>query len=407
MEGADNTEEERYSPGERYGRVYQINYARCILCGLCIEACPTRALTMTNEFELANTTRESLIYTKDELLAGLQEGMVDSPHAIYPGMDEQDYYRGVVTEAAGTVRQTAVSKGENDKSDEDPIESARAADARHDKGWTRERAGRSHHHLHRRGHPVLDPGHRRRDRRALHGPDEEGRAQRALLAGTMIILAVFYLANGAYFLGIVQIIVYTGAIMMLFLFVVMLVGVTAADSLKETLKGQRWLAAGCALGFGILLIAGIGNASSLHVQRARRGQRPARRQRRGTRQPHLHQVRLRLRDHRRPADHGDGRRDGAHAPRAHRTGQDPAGAGRAARARGQAPPPLPAPGVYARHNAVDIPGLLPDGTPSELTVMQTLRKRGQIRDVSQESLADLRALEQRSGSGSDVRTRTP
>ena len=41
VEGADNTEEERYSPGERYGRVYQINYLRCILCGLCIEACPT------------------------------------------------------------------------------------------------------------------------------------------------------------------------------------------------------------------------------------------------------------------------------------------------------------------------------------------------------------------------------
>lgn len=81
------------------------------------------------------------------------------------------------------------------------------------------------------------------------------------LAGTMIILAIFYLANGAYFLGVVQIIVYTGAIMMLFLFVVMLVGVTAADSLKETIKGQRWLALLCGLGFGILLLAGIGNAS--------------------------------------------------------------------------------------------------------------------------------------------------
>lgn len=68
---------------------------------------------MTNEFELANTTRESLIYTKDELLAGLEEGMVDSPHAIFPGMDEQDYYRGLVTEVApGTERQVAVSKGE-------------------------------------------------------------------------------------------------------------------------------------------------------------------------------------------------------------------------------------------------------------------------------------------------------
>jgi NADH-quinone oxidoreductase subunit I len=106
VEGADNTEEERYSPGERYGRVYQINYLRCILCGLCIEACPTRALTMTNEFELANSTRESLIYTKEELLAGLSEGMVESPHSIFPGASAQDYYDGKITAAApGTVPQ--------------------------------------------------------------------------------------------------------------------------------------------------------------------------------------------------------------------------------------------------------------------------------------------------------------
>ncbi|KUJ65840.1 hypothetical protein ACZ90_42480 [Streptomyces albus subsp. albus] len=119
VEGADNTDEERYSPGERYGRVYQINYLRCILCGLCVEACPTRALTMTNEYELADRSRAALIYTKEELLSGLTEGMVDTPHAIYPGMDEQDYYRGLVTEAApGTVRQTARSKGETDPVDD-------------------------------------------------------------------------------------------------------------------------------------------------------------------------------------------------------------------------------------------------------------------------------------------------
>jgi NADH-quinone oxidoreductase subunit I len=113
VEGADNTDEERYSPGERYGRVYQINYARCILCGLCIEACPTRALTMTNEFDLADSSRANLIYTKEQLLAGLDDGMVDTPHAIYPGTDEQDYYRGLVTEAApGTEQQVALSKGE-------------------------------------------------------------------------------------------------------------------------------------------------------------------------------------------------------------------------------------------------------------------------------------------------------
>ncbi|CAM5400176.1 MULTISPECIES: NADH-quinone oxidoreductase subunit NuoI [Streptomyces] len=130
VEGADNTDEERYSPGERYGRVYQINYARCILCGLCIEACPTRALTMTNEFELADSTRKDLIYTKDQLLAGLTEGMVDSPHAIHPGTDEQDYYRGLVTEAApGTVRQAAVSRGEPAVVDSEPVAPAEGAPA--------------------------------------------------------------------------------------------------------------------------------------------------------------------------------------------------------------------------------------------------------------------------------------
>jgi NADH-quinone oxidoreductase subunit I len=100
VEGADNTEEERYSPGERYGKVYQINYLRCILCGLCIEACPTRALTMTNEYELADTSRESLIYTKDRLLAGLTDGMVPAPHEMQPGTTEKDYYKGQVTRAS-------------------------------------------------------------------------------------------------------------------------------------------------------------------------------------------------------------------------------------------------------------------------------------------------------------------
>ncbi|MFJ9106690.1 NADH-quinone oxidoreductase subunit J [Streptomyces sp. NPDC102283] len=216
------------------------------------------------------------------------------------------------------------------------------------------------------------------------------------LAGTMIVLAVFYLANGAYFLGIVQIVVYTGAIMMLFLFVVMLVGVTAADSLKETLKGQRWLALGCSLGFGILLIAGIGNASlstfnGLGAANAAHG---------GNIEGLANLIFTKyvfafeitgallitatvgamVLTHRERTERAKTQREMSEE-----------------RVRGKHLPPLPAPGVYARHNAVDIPGLLPDGTPSELTVMQTLRRRGQIRDVSQQSLADLKALEQRSG----------
>ncbi len=87
-------EGERFSPGERYGRVYQINYLRCILCGLCIEACPTRALTMTNEYELADDNRADLIYEKSDLLAPLLPGMEQPPHPMRLGDDEEAYYRG-------------------------------------------------------------------------------------------------------------------------------------------------------------------------------------------------------------------------------------------------------------------------------------------------------------------------
>ena len=107
VEGASNTDDERYSPGERYGRVYQINYLRCILCGLCIEACPTRALTMTNEYELADDNRADLIYTKNELLAPLLPGMEEPPHAMRLGDDEGAYYRG-----AGTTTRTSHGEGE-------------------------------------------------------------------------------------------------------------------------------------------------------------------------------------------------------------------------------------------------------------------------------------------------------
>ena len=91
----------RFSPGERYGRVYQINYLRCILCGLCIEACPTRALTMTNEYELADDNRRDLIFEKSDLLAPLLPGMEEPPHAMLLGDDDKDYYRGDFKPATG------------------------------------------------------------------------------------------------------------------------------------------------------------------------------------------------------------------------------------------------------------------------------------------------------------------
>ncbi|MGW3508128.1 NADH-quinone oxidoreductase subunit J [Streptomyces sp. NPDC000994] len=213
------------------------------------------------------------------------------------------------------------------------------------------------------------------------------------LAATMIVLAIFYLTNGAYFLGIVQIVVYTGAIMMLFLFVVMLVGVTAADSLKETIKGQRWLALLCGLGFGILLIAGIANASLKEFNGT--GKANAGGNVEGlasllfTRYVFAFELTGAL-----LITATVGAMVLTHRERTERARTQRELAEQRVR-EGRHVPPLPAPGVYARHNAVDIAGLLPDGTPSELTVSKTLRERGQIRDVSAEALNDLKALEQR------------
>ena len=92
------------------------------------------------------------------------------------------------------------------------------------------------------------------------------------LATTMIALAMFYVAQDALFLGVVQVVVYTGAVMMLFLFVLMLIGVDSSESLVETIRGQRVAAILAGLGFGVLLIAGIGSAATDRIRRAGAGQ---------------------------------------------------------------------------------------------------------------------------------------
>jgi NADH-quinone oxidoreductase subunit I len=101
VEAGANAPEEQYSAGERYGRVYQINYLRCIFCGMCIEACPTRALTMTTFYELSAPSREDMIYTKDELLAPFEDGMLAAPHPMVAGLSDDDYYSGQVTGPTG------------------------------------------------------------------------------------------------------------------------------------------------------------------------------------------------------------------------------------------------------------------------------------------------------------------
>jgi NADH-quinone oxidoreductase subunit J len=194
------------------------------------------------------------------------------------------------------------------------------------------------------------------------------------LAMTMIILAVFYMIEDAVFLGVVQVVVYTGAVMMLFLFVLMLIGVDSAESLRETLRGQRVAAMVIGIGFGILLLAGIGNAatggfiglttansngnveglaalifsrylwafeltSALLITAAVGAMVLAHRERfeRRKTQRELAQERF---------------------------------------LPGKHPTPMPNPGVYARQNAVDVAALLPDGSYSKLSVSPILRSRG-------------------------------
>jgi NADH-quinone oxidoreductase subunit J len=82
-----------------------------------------------------------------------------------------------------------------------------------------------------------------------------------MLAVVMLCLATMYAMQGAPFLAFVQIIVYTGAVLMLFLFVLMLIGISSSDSIVETIKGQRMAAILLATGLVVLLILGIGHAA--------------------------------------------------------------------------------------------------------------------------------------------------
>ena len=87
------------------------------------------------------------------------------------------------------------------------------------------------------------------------------------MAVVMVSLGAIYLAQDADFLGVIQVFVYTGAVMMLFLFVLMLVGVDSSDSMIETITGQRWVGVLLALGLGALLV--VGNTVRLEIQSRR------------------------------------------------------------------------------------------------------------------------------------------
>jgi NADH-quinone oxidoreductase subunit I len=85
VEAAENTDDERYSPGERYASTYDINMMRCIFCGFCEDACPTEAIVLGKSFELSFYDRAGSIYTKDMLLEMAPAGAEDTPQQVSPG----------------------------------------------------------------------------------------------------------------------------------------------------------------------------------------------------------------------------------------------------------------------------------------------------------------------------------
>lgn len=85
VEAAENTDEERYSPGERYASTYEINYLRCIFCGYCEDACPTEAIVLGDNYELSFTNRREAIYTKERLLEPVRGEGKPTPQKVEPG----------------------------------------------------------------------------------------------------------------------------------------------------------------------------------------------------------------------------------------------------------------------------------------------------------------------------------
>jgi NADH-quinone oxidoreductase subunit J len=203
----------------------------------------------------------------------------------------------------------------------------------------------------------------------------------------MITLAIFYIAQDAAFLGIVQVVVYTGAVMMLFLFILMLVGVDSSESLTETIKGLRWIAITASLGFGGLLISLLGRATL-----GRSGAGLADANSNGNVEGLAQLIfsdyvwpfevvsallitaalgAMVLAHHERTVKRATQREQ---SQARFRSGSLAAAAG------------LPGPGVFALHNAVDVPALLPDGTPAPTSISATLKARGDMLDSAQYQL---------------------
>ena len=174
---------------------------------------------------------------------------------------------------------------------------------------------------------------------------------------------MLYIAQDALFLGVVQVVVYTGAVMMLFLFVLMLIGVDSSDSLVETLRGQRIAAIVAGVGFGILLIAGIGNVSVAGFTGLAQANAGGNVQGLAalifTEYLWAFELTGAL-----LITAALGAMVLAHRERFERRKTQREMAADRFQPGGAPDAPLPNPGVYARHNAVDIPARLPDGSGS-------------------------------------------
>jgi len=224
-----------------------------------------------------------------------------------------------------------------------------------------------------------------------------------LLAVVMISLAVLYAVLEAPFLFAVQIIVYTGAILMLFLFVLMLVGVDASDSLVETIKGQRVLAWLVGLAFVVVMVVGLtqltfGAAVGLDPDGAGNeggnagGNVQALADLLFSRYVFIFEATSAL-----LITAAVGAMVLAHRERLTPKPTQPTLAAERIRAYAETGAhlgPLPPPGVYARHNAVDTPALLPDGSPAPASVSRVLAARG---TMQRSGLRDIEAIKEQLG----------
>jgi NADH-quinone oxidoreductase subunit J len=194
-----------------------------------------------------------------------------------------------------------------------------------------------------------------------------------LLAVVMLSLAILYLMLGAPFLALVQIIVYTGAVLMLFLFVLMIVGISTADSVVETIRGQRLWATLGGIAMLVLLSLVVGHAviGSGAPSSARFGNANVTTLARLIFTTYLYPFEI---TSALLITAAIGAMVLAHRERIRpKPSQRDLAAQRIASGR---PTPLPGPGTYAQHNSVDMPALLPDGTQSELSVSPVLSGRG-------------------------------